>query len=105
MELKHVLFDKAEISTLTVNRPAALNALNVEVLDDILRVIREIHHDSSIRVLVITGAGDRAFVAGADIAAMSKMSVAEGLQFGWLGHRVMQAIEELPIPVIAAVGG
>ncbi|HXW84070.1 MAG TPA: enoyl-CoA hydratase-related protein [Candidatus Binataceae bacterium] len=105
MELKHVLFDQGEVSTLTVNRPAALNALNVEVLDEILRVIRDIRHDSAIRVLIVTGAGDRAFVAGADIAAMAKMSVAEGLQFGWLGHRVLQAIEELPIPVIAAVGG
>ena len=105
MELKHVLFEKGEVSTLTINRPTALNALNIEVLDDVLRVIRDVRHDASIRVLIITGAGDRAFVAGADIAAMSKMEVTDGLNFGWVGHRLMQAIEELPIPVIAAVNG
>ena len=105
MELKHVIFDKAEIATLTVNRPSALNALNREVLEDLARVIRDIRHDPSIRVLLVTGAGDRAFVAGADIAAMAEMSAADGLEFSRLGHRVMDTIEDLPIPVIAAVNG
>jgi enoyl-CoA hydratase len=105
VELKHVIFDKAAISTLTVNRPAALNALNREVLEDITRVVRDIRHDASVRVLIVTGAGDRAFVAGADIAAMSKMSAPEGLEFSRLGHRVMSSLEDLPIPVIAAVNG
>jgi enoyl-CoA hydratase len=105
MELKHVIFDQGAIATLTVNRPAALNALNREVLEDITRVIREIRHDASVRALIVTGAGDRAFVAGADIAAMAKMSASEGLEFSRLGHRVMASIEELPIPVIAAVNG
>src|SRR5208282_2701048 len=105
MELKNVIFEQAPISVLTVNRPNALNALNRDVLEDIIRVIREIRHDSSVRVLIITGAGDRAFVAGADIAAMSKMSTADGLDFSHLGHRVFSSIEDLPIPVIAAVNG
>jgi len=105
MELKHVIFEKAEIATLTVNRPAALNALNREVLEDLARVIRDIRHDPSIRVLIVTGAGDRAFVAGADIAAMAQMSAADGLEFSRLGHRVLGTIEDLPIPVIAAVNG
>src|SRR5258708_13458262 len=69
------------------------------------RVIREVRHDSSVRVLIVTGAGDRAFVAGADIAAMSKMSASDGLDFSRLGHRVMESFEDLPIPVIAAVNG
>ncbi len=105
MQLTDVIFDHAAISTLTVDRPAALNALNRSVLEQITFVLREVRHDTSVRVLIVTGAGDRAFVAGADIAAMSKMSTVEGLEFSRLGHRVMQTIEDLPIPVIAAVNG
>jgi enoyl-CoA hydratase len=105
MELTDVIFDKAPIATLTVNRPPALNALNRSVLEQIAFVVREVRHDSSVRVLIVTGAGDRAFVAGADIAAMSKMSTVDGLEFSRLGHRVMGGIEDLPIPVIAAVNG
>jgi enoyl-CoA hydratase len=98
-------FEKATIATLTVNRPKALNALNRSVLEQIAAAVRETRHDSSVRVLIITGAGDRAFVAGADIAAMSKMSTVDGLEFSRLGHRVMESLEDLPIPVIAAVNG
>jgi enoyl-CoA hydratase len=105
MELTDVIFDKAAIATLTINRPPALNALNKSVLEQIAVVIREVRHDASVRVLIVTGAGDRAFVAGADIAQMSKMSTVEGLEFSRLGHRVMETIEDLPIPVIAAVNG
>ncbi len=105
MDLKTIIFEKAAITTLTVNRPGAMNALNREVLEEMARVIREVRHDSSVRVLIVTGAGDRAFVAGADIAAMSKMSAADGLDFSRLGHRVMESFEDLPIPVIAAVNG
>ena len=105
MELTDLIFDKAPIATLTVNRPSALNALNKSVLEQISTVLREVRHDTSVRVLIVTGAGDRAFVAGADIAQMSKMSTVEGLEFSRLGHRVMGTIEDLPIPVIAAVNG
>ncbi len=105
MELKNIIFEKDAIATLTVNRPPALNALNREVLEEMARVIREVRHDASVRVLIVTGAGDRAFVAGADIAAMSKMSASDGLDFSRLGHRVMESFEDLPIPVIAAVNG
>jgi enoyl-CoA hydratase len=105
VELRDITFDQAPIATLTVNRPAALNALNRAVLEDIARVLREVRHDPRVRVLIVTGAGDRAFVAGADIAAMAEMSATEGLEFSRLGHRVMQSFEDLPIPVIAAVNG
>ena len=103
--MEEVIFEKAEIATLTVNRPKALNALNRAVLEEISRVLRDVRHDRAVRVLIFTGAGDRAFVAGADIAAMAEMSATEGLEFTRLGHRVMQTIEDLPIPVIAAVNG
>jgi len=103
--LEDLIFEKAEIATLTINRPKALNALNREVLEGIARILRDVRHDTSVRVLIVTGAGDRAFVAGADIAAMSEMSTIEGQEFMRLGHRVMQTFEDLPIPVIAAVNG
>jgi len=105
MELKNLIFDHAAIATLTVNRPAALNALDRRVLEEIALVLRDVRHDAGVRVLIVTGAGDRAFVAGADIAAMAAMSAVEGLEFSRLGHRVMQTFEDLPIPVIAAVNG
>jgi enoyl-CoA hydratase len=105
LDYKQVLFDRGAIATLTVNRPGALNALNREVLDEILDVLHAIRRDPSIRVLIVTGAGERAFVAGADVAAMAKMSAIEGLEFSHFGHHVMNLIEGLPIPVIAAVNG
>jgi enoyl-CoA hydratase len=103
--VEELIFEKGEIATVTVNRPKALNALNRTVVEGLAQVLRDVRHDTSIRVLIVTGAGDRAFVAGADIAAMSAMSTVEGLEFGRLGHRLMSTIEDLPIPVIAAVNG
>ncbi len=103
--MEELILEKGEIATLTVNRPKALNALNRAVIEEMARAIRDVRHDSSIRVLIVTGAGDRAFVAGADIAAMARMSTVEGQEFTRLGHRVMQSFEDLPIPVIAAVNG
>src|ERR1700675_3848519 len=105
VELKNIIFEKAALAMLSVHRPPALNALNREVLEEMARVIREVRHDSSVRVLIVTGAGDKAFVAGADIAAMAKMSAIDGLDFSRLGHRVMESFEDLPIPVSAAVNG
>src|SRR6267154_2755487 len=80
VELKNIVFEKAAIATLTVNRPPALNALNREVLEEMARVIREVRHDSSVRVLIVTGAGDRAFVAGAVIAAVNGFALGGGLE-------------------------
>lgn len=105
LELREVTFEQAAVATLTVNRPAALNALNRVVLEDIAQVLGQVRRNSEVRVLIVTGAGDRAFVAGADIAAMSEMAPLEGLDFSRMGHRVMHTIEDLPIPVIAAVNG
>jgi enoyl-CoA hydratase len=105
LERTSILFESGPIATLTINRPAALNALNRAVIDEIREVIDEMRADPAIRVLIVTGAGDRAFVAGADIAAMAAMSPIEGLDFAEAGHRVMDSLESLPIPVIAAVNG
>jgi enoyl-CoA hydratase len=103
--VEDLIFEKAVIATVTVNRPKALNALNRAVVEGLAHVLREVRRDPSIRVLIVTGAGDRAFVAGADIAEMSKMSTIDGMEFCRLGHRVMATFEELPIPVLAAVNG
>jgi len=103
--VEDLIFEKGAIAILTINRPNALNALNRGLVENMARVLRDIRHDQTTRVLILTGAGERAFVAGADIAAMSEMTAIEGLEFSRLGHRVLQTVEDLPIPVIAAVNG
>ena len=94
-----------QIAVLTVNRPKALNALNAETLGELMQALAQVANDKAARVLLITGGGDKAFIAGADIAAMQAMSALEALAFSEKGQRVMQAIEALPIPVIALVNG
>src|SRR4051812_46425215 len=86
------------ISTLTINRPDALNALSADVLRALGAAVAELDARRETRCAIVTGAGDKAFVAGADIAAMSSMSAAEGAAFGRLGQSVFAAIEALPMP-------
>ncbi len=92
------------VATITINRPQALNALNSAVLDELNAVLDGIDL-SAIRAVILTGAGDKSFVAGADIGEMSTLSKAEGEAFGKKGNDVFRKIETLPIPVIAAVNG
>ncbi|MBW2189274.1 MAG: enoyl-CoA hydratase/isomerase family protein [Deltaproteobacteria bacterium] len=92
------------VSTLTINRPDKLNALSQEVLSDLSSAIDTLASNRDVWAAVITGTG-KAFVAGADIAAMKDMTQAEGMAFGALGHGVFAAIENLRCPVIAAVNG
>ncbi len=99
------LAHEGPISTLTIQRPAVLNALNVEVLVGLKRAADEVRERAESRVLIITGAGEKAFVAGADIAAMRGMSAAEARVFASKGHAAMDAIADLPVPAIAAVNG
>ena len=94
----------SHVAVLTIDRPKALNALNSEVLAELEAAIDGLDL-ADVRALVITGAGAKSFVAGADIGEMSTLSVAEGENFGRLGNRVFRKIETLPIPVIAAVNG
>jgi enoyl-CoA hydratase len=93
------------VSTLTIQRPAVLNALNVEVLVAIKRAVDEVRAKSDARVLIVTGAGDKAFVAGADIAGFKGIGLQEARAFATKGHAAMDAIAALPIPAIAAVNG
>lgn len=92
------------IRLLTINKPQSLNALDSDVLRELGSVVAETAADESIRVLIITGEG-RAFVAGADISEMVSKDPMQGLAFGKSGAEVFRAIEQLPIPVIAAVNG
>lgn len=92
------------VAIITIDRPKALNALNPEVLAD-LKAAFEAIDQNTVRCVVLTGAGDKSFVAGADIGSMSTMTKAEGEAFGKLGNDVFLMIEHFPIPVIAAVNG
>ncbi len=96
--------EKAGYAILTIDRPEALNALNEEVLEALSTLLRQHEQDIHIKALIITGAG-RAFVAGADIAAMYGMSPREAKLFSLRGHEVMQQLADFPVPVIAAVNG
>jgi len=101
-----VLLQVAEgIATVTINRPKALNALNVDVLLRLREVLLECGARDDVRVVILTGAGEKSFVAGADIAAMKTMTPRQALAFAELGQGVFLAIESLPKPVIAAVNG
>ena len=93
------------VAVVTVNRPEALNALNSETNEALLATVRELSPDDAVRAVVLTGGGDKAFVAGADIAEMSGLSAEQARRFGALGQAVMSGIEAAPQPWIAAVNG
>ncbi|KAB2838193.1 MAG: enoyl-CoA hydratase/isomerase family protein, partial [Burkholderiales bacterium] len=93
------------ILRLTINRPKALNALSPEVIAELEEAVAAIAADAALRVLLVTGAGEKAFVAGADIAAMSQMTPLEGREFSNRALAVFRSLELLPIPVIALVNG
>ena len=95
---------KGAVGVITINRPEALNALNSAVLDDLNAVLDGVDQEA-VRALVITGAGQKSFVAGADIGEMSTLSKAEGEAFGKKGNDIFRKIETFPLPVIAAVNG
>ncbi len=92
------------VAILTIDRPKALNALNPDVLADLKAAFEGIDQNT-VRCVVLTGAGDKSFVAGADIGSMSTMTKAEGTDFGKLGNDIFLMIESFPLPVIAAVNG
>lgn len=93
------------LATITINRPKALNAINAQVLYDLEAAIKEVGGDDAIKVVIITGAGDKSFVAGADITFMLPLTPHEGRFFSALGERVLRSIELMEKPVIAAVNG
>ncbi len=99
-------FDRgAAVATITVNNPERLNAMNGSLLTELHSMLRELACNRNVRAVIFTGAGDRAFIAGADIKEMSKLTRDEAMTFARLAHAVANRIESLPVPVIAAVNG
>jgi len=96
---------KGPLAEVTINRPQALNALNYETLKEMETLFKELAENSEIRVVIITGQGEKAFVAGADISQMRDMNAIEGRKFARLGQKVFSLIENMPQVVIAAING
>lgn len=96
---------EGKTAVITINRPQALNALNAQVLTELQSALNDIENDANVGAVIITGAGEKAFVAGADIAYMKDMSPLEAKKFSLLGQAVLNKIETMPLPVIAAVNG
>ena len=106
VELKNVILEKeGNLATITINRPKALNALNSETLRELDTVIETLENDSEVYCVIVRGAGEKAFVAGADIAEMKDLNSDEAEEFGLLGNKVFRRLENLDKPVIAAVSG
>ena len=103
--MEYVLFEqKGAVGVITISREKALNALNSQVLDELSKTMDEVNLDE-VRCLILTGAGEKSFVAGADIGEMSTLTKAEGEAFGKKGNDVFRKLEVFPIPTIAAVNG
>lgn len=106
MSYQTIIFEKhGSVGVIKFNRPKALNAINPDLLNETQQALDEIEKDASIRVLILTGEGEKAFVAGADIAHMVNLSPLEARRFSLKGHDLGVRLERLPIPVIACVNG
>ncbi|MGL4761709.1 MAG: short-chain-enoyl-CoA hydratase [Sarcina sp.] len=106
MELNNVLLEReGNIAIVTINRPKALNALNSETLNDLNTVIAHLEGEKDVYAVILRGAGDKSFVAGADIAQMKDLNEEQGKNFGTLGNNVFRRLENLDKPVIAAISG
>lgn len=106
MKMDNVLCDISDaVAVVIVNRPKSLNALNEETLKELAECFANLSGDESLTGVVVTGAGEKAFVAGADISAMQGLDALAGRKFSLLGQRVMRCIETFAKPVIAAVNG
>jgi enoyl-CoA hydratase len=93
------------VAILTINRPAVLNALNTPTTDELRRAILDFKHDASVRVVIITGSGEKAFIAGADINELAALKPAQGKEHAQRGQHVFDLVENMGKPVIAAING
>ena len=106
MKFENTLYEKGEgIATITVNRPKALNALNKEALQETSARLDEAEGDETVKVIVITGAGDKSFCVGLDLKSVKGISAVDGMNLSLLGQNLTKKIEELRKPVIAAING
>src|SRR6187549_426816 len=104
--LENLLFEnRTGIAIVTVNRPSVRNALNTATMQELRTVFAQIKNDVAVRVVILTGAGDKAFVAGADINELATLSPVAGKDYSLAGQAIFDAIEQLGKPVIAAVNG
>ena len=106
MNFKNILTEKNDtVGIITINRPQVMNALNLETLSELCGAMEQMGTDNSLRTIIITGAGEKSFVSGADISAMIQMSEKDSESFAKSGHTLMNLIENVDKPVIAAVNG
>ena len=105
-KMKCLIVERTDsVATVTINRPKVLNALNAETVGELYQLIKELAADSSVRVVILTGAGDRAFIAGADIEELSTLTPVLAQDFARRGHLLCEALETMDKPVIAAING
>ena len=103
---ENLLVDRdGAVATITINRPKVLNALNTQTLDELRRVILDLAHDASVRVVILTGSGEKSFVAGADINEIALQTPTSGRTHAMTGQHVFDLIETMGKPVIAAING
>ncbi len=106
MEYKNILFTVEEgVAIITFNRPKALNAMNSETMRELKDAVTVCKDDDSVKAIILTGAGDKAFIAGADISEMQNLEPQDALKFMELGHDTLRLLETLPKPSIAAING
>jgi enoyl-CoA hydratase len=106
MTLENLLIERdGAVATVTVNRPKVLNALNTQTLDELRRAILDLKADEAIRVVILTGAGEKSFIAGADINELAVQSPTSGREHAVSGQHVLDLIEQMGKPVIAAING
>jgi len=106
MNFENILFEKKNaIAYITVNRPKVLNALNMSTMEELRAAFHDIKNDVSVRVIILTGAGEKAFIAGADIGELAKHDAVSGKEYTHRGQSVLNLIENLGKPVIACING
>src|SRR5262245_53783023 len=105
-DFTHLRVDRRDsMAIVTINRPDKLNALNAAIVEEVKRAFEELRIDSDVRGVILTGAGEKAFIAGADIGELSQMTPLSGIDVSREGQDTLRLIETMPKPVIAAVNG
>ena len=106
MAYKNIIVEKKDgIGTIKINRPKVLNALNKDTILELTKAVAELEKDKNVKVVILTGEGDKAFIAGADISQMKDMSPLEAKEFAEMGHNLLMNIESSRLPFIAAING
>jgi enoyl-CoA hydratase len=106
MTFENLLLERdGGVAVLTINRPKVLNALNMQTLDELRRAVLELKHDETVRAVIVTGAGEKSFVAGADINELATQTPITGREHAIAGQHVLDLVEHLGKPVIAAING